>query len=80
MVLVTDSLEGSSPGRVLIGVSSVCKLYDLVKMVFATDLHGMDGSLERREHCNAFLYNSFEAIILSRQHRYGSQPAQRSRF
>lgn len=69
IVLVTDNFEGSSPGRPLIAVSSVCRLYDLLKMVFATDLHGMDGTLERGKHCDTLLYGNFGAVMLSRRHR-----------
>lgn len=70
MVSVMESFEGSSPGRFLIEVSSVCKLYDLRQLGFVSGRNEIDDTPEHREHCSALLRDSLEASMLSRQHRY----------
>jgi hypothetical protein len=75
MVSVTESFEGSRLGSFLIEASSVCKLYDLRQLGFASSLNGVDGTPKRPRHCFAPTHNTFEPSMLSRPLRYRSQKA-----
>lgn len=69
MVSVIESFEGSSPERLLIELSAVCKLYALWQAGFATNLDRQDDVFECAMHSCALLRRSLGISMLSRRHQ-----------
>ena len=70
MVSVMESFEGSSPGRLLIEASSVCKLYRLRQLGLLSGLDSVEHTPEGQDHCCALLRNSLQTSMLRWRHRY----------